>query len=284
MAGKPAALLALALAAMPAQAQEQARSPAGIAAADVKALSAWLLGTWTNEEQVYFTQETDSAAAKVPWARLEISAAGNGRFDVRRFPSPTATEPVATDSLTLTAGPPGAGITLTSSDGCAVRLIRLGDQFSVADGFKSCKHRAEPLRGISATSLFTGKGDGVTGGMITAYRKARPFTCWIAAPKRAKKADGTTDWFGAFGVKLHDQGGRAWVETDEPQPQKIGLKLRNVVWPYGNNRPAITLYVYTGDEPERAASYSWADPGAERVGINTRWMQASCTLETTGGT
>ena len=26
----------------------------------------------------------------------------------------------------------------------------------------------------------------------------------------------------------------------------------------------------------RAVSYGWADPGAKRLGINLRWMQASC--------
>jgi hypothetical protein len=26
-------------------------------------------------------------------------------------------------------------------------------------------------------------------------------------------------------------------------------------------------------------SYAWADEGAARVGINLRWMQASCTID-----
>ena len=53
--------------------------------------------------------------------------------------------------------------------------------------------------------------------------------------------------------------------------------MRNVRWPYGNNRPSLVLYAYRPDK-DRAVSYAWADPSAQRIGINLRWMQASCTL------
>ena len=53
--------------------------------------------------------------------------------------------------------------------------------------------------------------------------------------------------------------------------------MRNVTWPYGSNRPSLVPYAYRSGE-DRAVSYAWADPSAERIGINLRWMQASCTL------
>ena len=102
-------------------------------------------------------------------------------------------------------------------------------------------------------------------------RKARRFECWMTAMQR----DG--EWTFRRGLEIYDQGGMVWLETEEEVPQQVGIKMRNVRWPYGNNRPSLVLYAYRPDE-DRAVSYAWADPSAQRIGINLRWMQASCTL------
>ena len=102
-------------------------------------------------------------------------------------------------------------------------------------------------------------------------RKARRFECWMSAMQR----DG--EWTFRRGLEIYDQGGMVWLETEEEAPQQVGIKMRNVRWPYGNNRPSLVLYAYRPNE-DRAVSYAWADPSAQRIGINLRWMQASCTL------
>jgi len=102
-------------------------------------------------------------------------------------------------------------------------------------------------------------------------RKARRFECWMTAMQR----DG--EWTSRRGLEIYDQGGMVWLETEEQPPEKVGIKMRNVRWPYGNNRPSLVLYAYRPDE-DRAVSYAWADPAAQRIGINLRWMQASCSL------
>jgi len=79
------------------------------------------------------------------------------------------------------------------------------------------------------------------------------------------------------GLSVHDQGGMVWIKTDEEDAQQVGIKMRNVRWPYGRNRPSLVLYAHKPDQ-DKAVSYAWADPGAQRIGINLRWMQASCTL------
>ncbi len=104
-------------------------------------------------------------------------------------------------------------------------------------------------------------------------RKARNFSCWVAV--KHQEGEG---WHFERNRKLHDQGGRFWVTTDEATPQRVGLKMRNVVWPYGNNKPSLVVYAYKGDS-ERAESYAWSEPTAKRVGLNLRWMQASCSLD-----
>ena len=102
-------------------------------------------------------------------------------------------------------------------------------------------------------------------------RKARRFECWMTAMQR----DG--EWTFLRDLEIYDQGGMVWLETEEQPPEKVGIKMRTVRWPYGNNRPSLVLYAYRPDE-DRAGSCAWADPSAQRIGINLRWMQASCTL------
>ena len=101
-------------------------------------------------------------------------------------------------------------------------------------------------------------------------RKARRFECWVAAQQRDE------EWTFRRGLEIYDQGGFVWIETDEDEPQRVGLKMRNVEWPYGNNRPSLVLYAYR-ETADRAVSYAWAEPTAERIGLNLRWMQGSCT-------
>lgn len=102
--------------------------------------------------------------------------------------------------------------------------------------------------------------------------KARRFECWIAAQER----DGE-NWTFNNGLEIWDQGGSVWIETDESEPQKIGIKMRNVRWPTGNNRDSLVLYAHREGEA-RAVSYVWGEPEATRLAMNLRWMQASCTL------
>jgi hypothetical protein len=118
-----------------------------------------------------------------------------------------------------------------------------------------------------------------TTGQPTTVRKGETFTCWISTLKAAKKPDGKEDWTFAANLVTHDAGGRV-VSAVEGAPA-VELRLRNVVWPPpATNRPSLVLYVHTPDQPNRAASYSWADPAAKLIGINLRWVQGSCTRGT----
>ncbi|OYW35869.1 MAG: hypothetical protein B7Z42_13575 [Brevundimonas sp. 12-68-7] len=103
------------------------------------------------------------------------------------------------------------------------------------------------------------------------YRRATAFTCWIAVPRQAPQEG----WFHARDLAIHDQGGEAWVTTDEATPRTYGFRMRNVRWPTGLNADALTLYVHDQrDAP--AISYAWASPDATRIGINLRTLQGSC--------
>lgn len=61
---------------------------------------------------------------------------------------------------------------------------------------------------------------------------------------------------------------------------EVILRMRAVYWPPpSTNHPSIVLYVHKPDDPDSAVSYGWADIDASRIGLNLRWMQASCTIE-----
>ena len=106
--------------------------------------------------------------------------------------------------------------------------------------------------------------------------KAQKFKCWVSV----KKEDG--EYTFDPDVILHDQGGMAWIDEKPGVHPKVGIKMRNVVWPHGNNRNSLVLYAYKGDDPDTAASYAWTSPDEPRIGINVRWLQASCTRDDTG--
>ncbi len=128
----------------------------------------------------------------------------------------------------------------------------------------------------------TADGDYVYGnraGIAHQLRRARPFECWTAVLPGLEQGDSgegaaPTDWDFQRGVFLHDQGGRAQV-TDS-SGREFELRLRDVVWPDDSRRPSLTLYVHEAGS-DRAVSYAWTEGGADRIGINLRWMQASCT-------
>jgi hypothetical protein len=225
-----------------------------------------LPGIFTNEEQVYFARE---AGGPVPqWAGLLIEPEGSGfrlrSVDAYGQPGPEDQPMVVAES--------GERFAITT--GRCTRLYELREgALEAVESRGTCRapyafHRFTP----GAVILRMADGGEME------LRRARPFTCWAAIPKRAPKPDGSTSWWGARNIVLHDQGGRVKLETDEPEPQRFEIRMRNVVWPDGPNQPSLVLYVF---EPngERAIAYSWADPGAVRVGINIRTLQASCALD-----
>ena len=153
-------------------------------------------------------------------------------------------------------------------------LRREGERWVAVDAFGTPLAQQPQLkRGVAGETLAVTLADG----NVTTLRRARPVTCWGSVRRDKPKADGSEDWTFQPRLKIHDQGGRARIGGDGAREAVI--RMRNVVWPSGNNRPSLVLYIHTPDAPDHAVSYAWADPGAARIGINLRWVQASCTVD-----
>lgn len=100
------------------------------------------------------------------------------------------------------------------------------------------------------------------------YKKAEVFTCW------ASGYDGK-EFKTKSNVKIHNQGGIANIKLGA---KSIRLKLRDVVWPMGENRPSLTLYLLLGKD-DYSDIYAWTESDAKRIALAYGDYQASCTRD-----
>ncbi|WP_108812023.1 hypothetical protein [Sphingorhabdus sp. Alg231-15] len=229
-----------------------------------------LPGIYTNEEQAYF--EKDAGRTPPPWIALKIESQDNGLTITR---TDAFGKPVASPQTGLVTS--GAERDSLTVDNCTRNFDRTdaGWTFSAVQNRMLCNQDYQII-GVSAEGLKLRFADGTE----TQLKRARPVECWAAAKKTEPKADGSPDWLFVRKLSLHDQGGRVMIGGEESGTEPLILRMRAVYWPKpSTNRPSMVLYVHKPDNPDRAVSYSWADIDASRVGLNLRWMQASCTIK-----
>ena len=269
---------------------------------DYADLTALFAGKWDTDRHVFFAEQagmdTSVIAARQHLSIKRIAEPENEATEIA-FLAERTVEGNAPAQLihTFSIDPSAEAIRQTmavpvedgghQSVGCDVRWQRRGAQFEGKGEGTGCDALFPRPAGdapLNTHFLLSEKEYWVTAtrGEATLearFRRARPFECWTAILRGAEHGDsgeGMRDWDFRRGVTLHDQGGEAELVTDEATPRRIRLRLRNVDWPYGTNRPSLTLYVLEGDN-DRAVSYAWNEGDAERIGINLRWLQASCT-------
>ena len=111
--------------------------------------------------------------------------------------------------------------------------------------------------------------------------RAREFTCYADVPGVGGGRDEPYNRYDNMSV--HDQGADAWFETDEGR--RLGLSLFAVDWPINNyegffTRDSLVLYILERleDGSVKEHGYAFTEPDVERIGINLKWMLASCFL------
>lgn len=300
MSGTRKFVIGLALAGLfsgPGVAEEGIDTP-GWLKKDLAEFAGLIEGRWDNDRHVFFAEDAGMNPAQIaPRQHLTISRVmpaysvsppdGVMRFESRneieggetRILGHQISIDPASQMIVQTLEPVAGEAGALAAD-CHVAWSRSGVQFegqAVGAGCATLLGADGVSFTLSKTELWVAQ-NGPDGRIEARMRKARPFECWTAILRDASHGDsgaGSDDWWFRRGVKLHDQGGVAVLETDEQPPREVRLKLRDVDWPYGSNRPSLTLYVYEGDS-DRAVSYAWGEASAERIGINLRWIQASC--------
>ncbi|MEX1252112.1 MAG: hypothetical protein WEA77_13060 [Hyphomonas sp.] len=252
-----------------------------------------LTGTWSNDRQVFFAAEAGHDAARLSPLQVLVLAPEEGvpgRLNSRRETPGAA--PEAWFNAFRADEQAGAVVqeilhTDGAAAGCEIWWTRAAGSFGGTgrgDGcsavFSAPEGAGPPAISLSVSATEFQVRSARAGAVIDLQmRRARPFVCWAGVLKGASHGDsgaGLADWDFRRGVSLHDQGGEAVIETTETPPRRIRLKLRDVDWPFGDRRPSLTLYIHEADDA-RAVSYAWTEGGADRIGINLRWIQASCT-------
>lgn len=252
------------------------------------------------EHVFYVEQNTDGDPTRVYRQRIYVLRpdydARAIRLDIHTPTNPAPLRAAYRDPSALSALTPAEA---PLAEGCSVYWRRQGEQFLGADEPGRCRIRARDSgrRLVVRNDLILSEDTiwirdraadaqgrhvfGNRAGIPHELRRVRPFECWVAVLRGARHGDSgadaaPSDWYFKRGVLLHDQGGVARIVTDETPARTLSLRLRRVEWPVGDNRPSLTLYVME-EGSDRAVSYAWAEYDAERLGINLRWMQASCT-------
>lgn len=131
---------------------------------------------------------------------------------------------------------------------------------------------------LSATQLWW---TGNTSPAPYELHRAREFTCYADVPGVGGGRDEPYKRYD--NLKVHDQGADAWFTTDKGR--RLGVSLFAVDWPINNydgffTRDSLVVYVLEEfeDGSVKEHGYSFTEPDVERIGINLKWMLASCFL------
>ncbi len=121
---------------------------------------------------------------------------------------------------------------------------------------------------------------GVENGDFKLHR-IRSFECYADIPGVGGGRDEPYERYENF--KIHDQGGAVWFTSKDDR--KLGISLFLVDWPINNYEGIFTrdsLVIYVSEETEgtrKEHGYAFTEPDANRVGINLKWMLASCFMK-----
>jgi hypothetical protein len=76
---------------------------------------------------------------------------------------------------------------------------------------------------------------------------------------------------------MHDEGQRWRLLDADGQPSGWSIELARLT--YQETRTAVLKLGLIEDATGDTVAYSWANPEAERIGINLRWAQIGLTLK-----
>ena len=170
---------------------------------------------------------------------------------------------------------------ISDADGrplCPVWWTRDAAQFS-AEGDAGCD---EGINSPAALALgeqqfwWTPRG---TSESAVKLHRARQFTCYADIPGVGGGRD--IPYARYDNLSLHDQGAETWFVDEDGR--NLGLRLFNVDWPINNydgyfTRDSLVIYVIEklDDGSTKEHGYAFTLPEANRIGINLKWLLASC--------
>jgi hypothetical protein len=246
---------------------------------DLQVIEVMLPGFYSNANQAYFDgrRKVDRPQSR---HNLLIEAAGDG-FDITLSAPDGNVMSSQRWSLAEDDQRRAVRMDISDADGtplCPVWWTRDAAQFS-ALGDAEC---TEGINSLAALALgeqqFWWTPRGAQEAAVKLHR-ARQFTCYADIPGVGGGRD--IPYTRYDNLSLHDQGAETWfVDKDG---RNLGLRLFNVDWPINNydgyfTRDSLVIYVIEklDDGSTKEHGYAFTLPEANRIGINLKWLLASC--------
>lgn len=231
-----------------------------------------LIGEYNNNEQVW-QQNLDggSPVARVHWRFARL---GDGRLGVSRALGQSApAEPTwayTFDGNVASVAPAGGGETA-----CSYQWHEQSDGYAgVMDKASDCPAEFPDRLQLAPDYLVATYADDA-GEVVHRARRVTRYRGWVAFDRRHIDPDAADDDFILMrDIDLHDEGFVVAV-TDAGNPTGYAVELARLT--YQNTRTAIVKLGIVDQSTGETVSYGWAEPGAQRIGINLRWVQAGMT-------
>jgi len=246
---------------------------------DLQVIEVMLPGFYSNANQAYFDgrRKVDDPQ---PRHNLLIEVTGDG-FDITLSAPDGTVMSNQRWSLAEDDQRRAVRMDIRDADGtplCPVWWSRDAAQFS-AEGDAEC---TEGMGSPAALALgeqqlwWTSRDASDT---AVKLHRARQFTCYADIPGVGGGRD--IPYTRYDNLSLHDQGAEIWfVDKDG---SNLGLRLFNVDWPINNyegyfTRDSLVIYVIEklDDGSTKEHGYAFTLPEANRIGINLKWLLASC--------
>lgn len=246
---------------------------------DLQVIEVMLPGFYSNANQAYFDGRRKVDKPQ-PRHNLLIETADNG-FDVT-LSAPDGTV-MSNQRWSLAEDDQRGAVRMDISDAdgtplCPVWWARDAAQFS-AEGDAECTEGIDSPASLAlGEQQFWWNRRGESESAVKLHR-ARQFTCYADIPGVGGGRD--IPYTRYDNLSLHDQGAETWfVDKDG---RNLGLRLFNVDWPINNydgyfTRDSLVIYVIEklDDGSTKEHGYAFTLPEANRIGINLKWLLASC--------
>lgn len=259
---------------------------------DAQVIAELLPGVWNNNNQRYFDGRT---RADEKHGRLHVVIErGEQRSDLQlRLTWDNADAPASSWRMQVIERDAQAIMTVrdaaqaTDAPACTVRWQREAAQFrgtTAAD--RACENLPatwilaeqqlwlEPLDPPDADAPQTGYK----------LHRTRAFRCYADIPGVGGGRDEPYERYGEF--TIHDGGGLARFTSKDDPARDIGIYLWRVDWPINNyagvfTRDVLVISVleFMPDGTVADHGYAFTEPQVGRVGINLKWMLASCYMQ-----
>jgi len=250
---------------------------------DQQVIEVMLAGFYANANQAYFDGRLKVDNPQ-PRADIRINAGDTeNQFSVIYTDSSSAQTFEQTWTLTSDDAARAVRMDITDALGvspCPLYWHREAAQFRATRSDDCDRNGATgPLALVLSEAQLWWWGD-VTAASYELHR-AREFTCYADVPGVGGGRDEPYNRYD--NLQVHDQGADAWFETNDGR--RLGISLFAVDWPINNyegffTRDSLVVYILEQleDGTVKEHGYSFTEPDVERIGINLKWMLASCFL------